>query len=183
MKPNSLQELYLNELRDLYDAEHQIIKALPEMIAGATSKDLKSTLNEHLEVTKEQVTRLEQIFDEMGEKPKAEKCKGMQGVIAEGGDLVDEIDDPDLRDAAIIASAQKVEHYEMSGYGTARTYANLLGEDEAARLLEETLEEEKEADQELTTIAGEINVKANEGQIEAKTSEASKRSGKGKRAA
>src|SRR5262252_4235441 len=148
------------------------------MIAGASSKDLKSALDEHLEVTKEQVTRLEQIFNEMGEEPKAEKCKGMQGVIAEGGDLVDEIDDPDLRDAAIIASAQKVEHYEMSGYGTARTYANLLGEDQAARLLEETLDEEKEADQELTTIAGEINAKANEGQTEGETSETPKRSGK-----
>ena len=179
MKPNSLQDLYLKELKDLYDAEHQIIKALPEMIEGATSNDLKSALSEHLEVTKEQVTRLEQIFSEMGEKPKAEKCKGMQGVIAEGSDLLDDIDDADLRDAAIISSAQRVEHYEMAGYGTARTYANLLGQDEAARLLEETLDEEKEADQELTTIAGEINVKAKAGQ----TSETGKRSTRGKRAA
>lgn len=179
MEPKSLQELYVKELRDLYDAEHQIIKALPEMIDAATSNDLKSALSEHLEVTKEQANRLEQVFSELGEKPKGEKCKGMQGVIAEGSDLVDDIDDPNLRDAAIIASAQRVEHYEMAGYGTARTYASLLGEEEASRLLEETLEEEKDADQELTSLAGEINVKANAG----KSAERAKAPGKGRRAA
>src|SRR5215475_4255978 len=123
MKPNSLQELYVEQLRDLYDAEQQIIKALPEMIDGATSEELKQALTEHLNVTKAQAKRLEQIFTEMGEKPKGEKCQGMKGVLEEGSDLVDGIDNAEVRDAAIIASAQRVEHYEMAGYGTARTYA------------------------------------------------------------
>lgn len=184
MTPKSLQELYVKELRDLYDAEQQIIKALPEMIEAASSEELKDALNEHLDVTKTQASRLEQIFTELNEKPKGEKCKGMQGVLAEGSDLVEEIDDTDLRDAAIIASAQRVEHYEMSGYGTARTYAELLGEDEAGKLLQETLDEEKEADQKLTELAGEINVKADSGQSKgAAASSAKKATSKGKKEA
>ncbi|HEX6804261.1 MAG TPA: ferritin-like domain-containing protein [Terriglobales bacterium] len=163
MEINSLQELYLEQLKDLYDAEHQIIKALPKMIDKTESEELKDALNEHLEVTREQASRIERIFSEMGEKAKAEKCKGMQGVIAEGDDLIGEIDDPKVRDAAIIAAAQRVEHYEMAGYGTARTYAQLLGEEEAADLLQETLDEEKEADQKLTELASELNVEAEEG--------------------
>jgi len=164
MKVNSLQELYTEQLRDLYDAEHQIIKALPEMIDAATSSDLKKALNEHLETTKTQATRLEQILEQMGEKAKGETCKGMEGVIQEGSDLVDDIDDEDTRDAGIIAAAQRVEHYEMAGYGTAHAYANLLGEDNAAQLLQQTLDEEKEADQKLTSLAEEINVSAEEGE-------------------
>jgi ferritin-like metal-binding protein YciE len=160
MKPNSLQELYVEQLRDLYDAEQQIIKALPEMIDAATSGDLQGALTEHLDVTKEQAKRLEQIFDTLGEKAKGEKCKGIQGVIAEGKDLTGGIKDGDVRDAAIIASVQRVEHYEIAGYGTARTYATLLGEDEASQLLQETLDEEKEADQELTTLAGQVSAEA-----------------------
>ncbi len=163
MKPNSLQELYVEQLNDLYDAEQQIVKALPKMIEAATSEDLKQALTEHLEVTKTQATRLEQIFETLGEKTKREKCKGMQGVLAEGSELVGEIKNADVRDAAIIASAQRVEHYEMAGYGTVRTYATLLGEDEAAELLQQTLDEEKEADQTLTSLAGQINAEA-EGQ-------------------
>ena len=163
MKPSSLRELYVEQLRDLYDAEQQIIKALPDMIEAATSEELKDGLNEHLEVTKTQATRLEQIFEKLGEKPKGEKCKGMQGVLQEGSDLVEDIDDTNVRDAAIIASAQRVEHYEMAGYGTARTYATQLGQDDAAQLLEETLEEEKEADEKLSQLAEEINVGANAG--------------------
>jgi ferritin-like metal-binding protein YciE len=163
MEINSLQELYLEQLKDLYDAEHQIIKALPKMIDKTESEELKDALNEHLEVTREQASRIERIFSEMGEKAKAEKCKGMQGVIAEGDDLIGEIDDPNVRDAAIIAAAQRVEHYEMAGYGTARTYAQQLGEEEAADLLQETLDEEKEADQKLTELATELNVEAEEG--------------------
>ena len=160
MKPNSLQELYIEQLQDLYDAEHQIIKALPKMIAEATSTDLKDALTEHLEVTKTQASRLEQIFESSGEKAKAEKCKGMQGVIQEGSDLIREIKDENIRDAAIIASAQRVEHYEMAGYGTARNYASLLEDDNAAQLLQETLDEEKEADAKLTALAEDINVSA-----------------------
>ena len=160
MKPNSLQELYLEQLSDLYDAEQQIIKALPKMIDAATSEDLKAALTEHLEVTRTQATRLEQIFTTLGQKAKREKCKGMQGVLAEGSDLVEEIKDAEVRDAAIIASAQRVEHYEMAGYGTARTYAMLLGHDHAAQSLQKTLQEEKEADEALTSLAGEINANA-----------------------
>lgn len=163
MEINSLQELYVEELQDLYDAEHQIIKALPKMIGKAESEELKDALTEHLEITKEQAKRIERIFSEMGEKAKAEKCKGMQGIIAEGDDLIGDIEDSGVRDAAIIAAAQRVEHYEMAGYGTARTYAEQLGEDEAANLLQQTLEEEKEADEKLTTLASEINQEAAEG--------------------
>jgi ferritin-like metal-binding protein YciE len=163
-EPKSLQDLYKKELADLYDAEQQIIKALPKMIEGATSEELKDALNEHLDVTKEQASRLEQIFEQLGEKAKREKCKGMQGVIAEGSDQLDEIKDDNLRDAAIISAAQRVEHYEMAGYGTARTYAQLLSEDEAAQLLQQTLDEEKEADQKLTDLAGELNAEAMSGE-------------------
>jgi ferritin-like metal-binding protein YciE len=160
MKPNSLQELYVKQLKDLYDAEQQIIKALPEMIDAADSKDLETALTEHLDVTKEQAMRLERIFTALGEKAKGEKCKGMQGVIQEGSDLIGDIKDPNVRDAAIIAAAQRVEHYEMAGYGTARTYATLLGNNEASQLLQQTLDEEKEADEKLTKLAGDINMNA-----------------------
>jgi ferritin-like metal-binding protein YciE len=161
MKLNSLQELYVEQLRDLYDAEQQIIKALPKMIEAATSGDLKEALTGHLDVTKEQATRLEKIITTLGEKAKGEKCKGMQGVIDEGSDLIGKVEEPEVRDAAIIAAAQRVEHYEMAGYGTARTFATLLEEDEATKLLQQTLDEEKEADQKLTELAGEINEEAN----------------------
>jgi ferritin-like metal-binding protein YciE len=163
MTPNSLQQLYLEQLRDLYDAEQQIIKALPEMIDAATSTELKDGLTEHLEVTRTQASRLEQIFEDLGEKAKGEKCKGIRGVLEESSDLVGKIDDPDLRDSAIIASAQRVEHYEMAGYGTARTFATLLRQEEASKLLQQTLDEEKEADQTLTELAEEINLEASTG--------------------
>ncbi|MFZ3211859.1 MAG: ferritin-like domain-containing protein [Terriglobales bacterium] len=165
MTPNSLQELYVEQLKDLYDAEQQIIKALPEMIDAASSPDLKGALTEHLEITQTQVTRLDQIFAALGVKAKGETCKGIKGVIEEGSDLLGDIDAADVRDAAIIASAQRVEHYEMAGYGTARSYATLLGEDEASQLLQQTLEEEKEADQGLTILASAINVKATAGEM------------------
>ncbi len=158
MKPASLQDLYIEQLRDLYNAEQQIIKALPEMIEAASASELKDALENHLNVTKTQLTRLDKIFAALGEKPEGEKCKGMEGVIEEGTDLVDDIADGTLRDAAIIASAQRVEHYEMAGYGTARTYATLLASDEASKLLQQTLNEEKEADQTLTEVASGINV-------------------------
>jgi ferritin-like metal-binding protein YciE len=164
MKPNSLQELYVEQLRDLYDAENQIIKALPEMIDVASSEGLRQALTEHLEVTKTQAARLETIFETLGEKPKGEKCKGIQGIIEEGSDLIDDIEEAaDVRDAAIIAAAQRVEHYEMAGYGTARTFAALVHDDEASELLQQTLDEEKEADQKLTALAAEINMSASGG--------------------
>jgi ferritin-like metal-binding protein YciE len=163
MKPNSLHELYLEQLRDLYDGENQIIKALPKMIEKATSASLKEALNEHLEVTKEQAARIESIFEKIGDKAKGEKCKGIEGIIDEGDDLIGNVKDPDVRDAANIAAAQRVEHYEMAGYGTARTFAQLLGQQEAVQLLQQTLDEEKEADETLTGLASDINVNANEG--------------------
>lgn len=163
MKLNSLQELYVEQLKDLYDVEERIIKALPEMIKGASSKSLKEALTEHLDVTKEQATRLETIFTNLGEKAKREKCKGIEGIIDEGDDLIGKIDVPQLRDAAIIASAQRVEHYEMTGYGTARTFATLLGDEQAGKLLQQTLDEEKQADQKLTELSTEINMGATAG--------------------
>ena len=160
MAANSLQELYVEQLQDLFDAEQQIIKALPRMIEAAQSEELRDALTEHLEVTRKQADRVEQICQDLGEKAKGEKCKGMEGVLKEGSELVGDIDNEDVRDAAIIASAQRVEHYEMAGYGTARTYATLLGFDDAASTLEETLNEEKEADEKLSSLAEELNVGA-----------------------
>jgi ferritin-like metal-binding protein YciE len=166
VKATTLRELYVQELKDLYDAENQITKALPKMMKEASSDELRSALEEHLEITKEQARRIEQIFENMGERLKAEKCKGMQGVIAEGSELLKEADDDDVRDAGIIASAQKVEHYEIASYGTVRTYAQLLGEEEAVQLLQQTLDEEKEADQKLNALAEDINVEATSGEGE-----------------
>jgi ferritin-like metal-binding protein YciE len=163
VKTNSLRELYVDELKDLYDAENQIIKALPKMRDTASSEDLQSALSEHLEVTRQQAKRIEQIFQNMGEKLKAEKCKGIEGVIKEGSDIIAEDMDENVKDAAIISAAQRVEHYEMAGYGTVRTWANLLGEDEAEELLQQTLDEEKEADRKLNELAERINLQAEAG--------------------
>ena len=166
MKLNSLRELYVEQLHDLYDAENQIIKALPKMIGECSSEELREALEEHLEITRQQATRLEKLFNQLGEKTKSQKCKGMEGVIKEGSELLSEVGNEAVKDAAIIAAAQRVEHYEMAGYGTARTYANLLNEPEAAALLEQTLEEEKEADSTLTEIAEQVNVEAESGEGE-----------------
>jgi ferritin-like metal-binding protein YciE len=161
VKVNSLQELYVDELKDLYDAENQIIKALPKMIDAASSEELQNALTEHLEVTREQAKRIEQIFQNMGEKLKAEKCKGMEGVIKEGAEILSEDMDENVKDAAIISAAQRVEHYEMAGYGCARTYARLIGDKEGAKLLQTTLNEEGETDKKLTKLAiSAINVAA-----------------------
>ena len=182
MAANSLQELYVEQLQDLYSAENQIIKALPKMIEAAQSEGLRDALNEHLEVTRNQATRIEKICQELGEKPEKEKCKGMEGVLKEGSDLLQEVSE-EVRDAAIIAAAQRVEHYEMAGYGTARTYASLLGFDEAAGQLEETLEEEKEADEKLSELAEDLNVEAMKAGEEAGSeNEAGKESSRGARA-
>jgi ferritin-like metal-binding protein YciE len=163
MKAQSLQDLYLEQLKDLYDAENQLIKALPKLAKAASTEELRNAFEEHLEQTKEHAQRLETIFEGMGEKAKGQKCKGMEGLIKEGSEVIEEDMAEGVKDAALIAAAQRVEHYEIAGYGTVRTFANLLGESEAANLLEKTLEEEKEADELLGGIAEEINVSIPQG--------------------
>jgi ferritin-like metal-binding protein YciE len=160
MEHQALKELYIDELKDIYNAENQLVKALPKMAKTANSEELRTGFEEHLEQTRGHVQRLEQIFKELGEKPSGKKCKGMEGLLAEGQEIMGEDFEDDVMDAALISAAQRVEHYEIAAYGTVRTYAELLGEDTAAQLLEQTLEEEKETDQKLTDMAGEINVKA-----------------------
>jgi ferritin-like metal-binding protein YciE len=160
VKMESLQELFVKELQDLFSAENQITKALPKMAKAASSRELKAGFEQHLDQTKRQITRLEQIFEELEASPDGDKCKGMEGLLKEGEALIDEDAEPEVLDAALIAAAQKVEHYEIASYGTVRTYANLLGLTTAADLLEQTLNEEKETDSKLTDIAGEINVQA-----------------------
>jgi ferritin-like metal-binding protein YciE len=171
MKEQTMQELYTDQLRDLYDAERQIIKALPKMIRAASSSDLKRALEEHLEVTKEQEQRIAQIFETRGEKVKAQKCKGMEGVLKEGAELVEKGWSEAVLDVAIIAAAQRVEHYEMAGYGCARTYAELLGDEDAGELLQKTLGEEKDANEKLTELAETINQAALEEGGEAEAEE------------
>lgn len=160
MKVENLEELFIEQLRDLYDGEQQITKALPKLIEKSSNTQLKNALQEHLDVTREQIRRLDQIFQILGEDATGETCKGMKGVIAEGDDVVGDAKDMSVRDAVIIASAQRVEHYEIAGYGTVRTYAKLLGQQQIAQLLEQTLEEEKEADQTLSQIADSVNLEA-----------------------
>jgi ferritin-like metal-binding protein YciE len=173
VKANSLRELLVEELKDLYDAENQLIKALPKMAEAVSSEDLRAAIEEHLEKTEQQAERLKQVFSQLGESPKAQKCKGMEGLLKEGTDIIKEEDDmdPELKDAAIISAAQRVEHYEIAGYGSVRTWANLLGENEVASLLEQTLEEEKEADQTLNQIAEQINVAAGAGEVKGEEAE------------
>src|ERR1700726_1826200 len=160
METNTLRELYVGELRDIYDAEKQLIKALPKMAEAATSEDLRSGFEEHLEQTKGHAERLEQIFSELGEKPTGKKCKGMQGLVSEGKEVIDEDFEGEGKDAALISAAQRVEHYEIAAYGTVRTYAEILGDQSAVELLEQTLQEEKETDEKLTELAQSINVEA-----------------------
>ena len=163
MALESLNDLFIEQLRDLYDAENQLIKALPKMAEGANSDELRQGFEEHLEQTKGHAQRIEQILEQLGEKAKGKKCKAMEGLIKEGSETLAEDMNEDVKDAAIIAAAQRVEHYEIAGYGTARTFANLLGEQEAVSLLEQTLEEEKETDAKLTQLAEGINIAAEEG--------------------
>ncbi|MDF3027257.1 MAG: hypothetical protein K0S23_1564 [Fluviicola sp.] len=152
-RESGLRELFLDELKDIYWAEKALVKALPKMAKKATSSELVAAIEDHLSVTETHVERLEQVFDTLGEKAAAKKCEAMDGLITEAEDLMKEIEDGVVRDAAIISAAQKVEHYEIASYGTLVAFANTLGESEAAELLEETLDEEKEADQLLTEIA------------------------------
>jgi ferritin-like metal-binding protein YciE len=153
MKLESLHDLYLAELKDLYDAENRIIKALPSMAKAANSPDLRNAFEEHLQQTRIHVDRLEQIFQKMDESPKGEKCKGLQGILDEGEDMMGEDAPPAVMDAALIAAAQRVEHYEIAAYGTVRTYARRLGHEDRASLLNETLQEEGETDKKLTNLA------------------------------
>jgi len=166
MKENALKELYIDELRDIYNAKNQLTKALPKMAKAATSDELRAGFEEHLEQTKGHVERLERIFKELGEKPTGKKCKGMEGLVEEGNEMIKEEElKGETLDAGLISAAQRVEHYEIAAYGCVRTYADLLGEDAAAELLEETLKEEKETDQKLTKLAEKINVEAKEQEI------------------
>ena len=160
MKENQLKEIYVEELKDLYSAENQLVKALPKMAKAATSEDLRAGFEEHLEQTKGHVQRLEDIFKTLGENPKGKTCKGMQGLVTEGSEMIEEEDEGEGLDVGLISAAQRVEHYEIAGYGSVAAYADLLGEEEAASLLRMTLEEEKETDKKLTELAREINVEA-----------------------
>ena len=161
MALDSLNDLYVEELKDLYNAENQLLKALPKMVKAATHPELKNAFTEHLRVTQGQVVRLEKIFSALGESPKGKKCKAMEGLIAEAAEVIAEEGEDSVKDAALIASAQRVEHYEMAGYGCVRTFAKLLGEYDAASLLQATLDEEGEADHALTELAESvINVEA-----------------------
>jgi ferritin-like metal-binding protein YciE len=164
VEKSSLQDLYIDELRDLYNAETQLVKALPKMAKAASNDQLREAFQEHLRQTTEHVSRLEQIFEQLGEKASGKKCLGMEGLVKEGSETMKEDYSEEVKDAAIIGAAQRVEHYEMAGYGTVRAFAELLGETEHVTLLEQTLEEEKQADEKLTQLAEEINPKAAEGQ-------------------
>jgi ferritin-like metal-binding protein YciE len=161
MKLENLHSLFVEELQDLYSAEQQIIEALPDMIEEASSPELKSALQHHLEETRGQVRRLDQIFSQIPKVDKEGKtCKGMKGIIKDNQDLLDTDAEPEVLDAGMIAGAQRVEHYEIAGYGTVRTYAELLGRKDWAQLLEQTLQEEKQADQKLNGLASRINIEA-----------------------
>jgi len=160
MKTNRLKHLYVEVLKDLYSAESQMVRALPKMAKAATSEDLKAGFEQHLQQTKEHVSRLEEIVNALGVSPKGKKCQGMEGLIKEGAEMIDEDLAPEELDAGLISAAQRVEHYEIAAYGCVATYAKLLGEDDAEALLRQTLQEEKEADEKLTELASNINLEA-----------------------
>jgi ferritin-like metal-binding protein YciE len=160
MQMNSLDDLFVNELKDLYSAEKQLLKALPKMAKAANSKSLQNGFTKHLKQTEGHVSRLEKVFEELGVSPRGKKCKAMEGLIEEGQEVIDEDADPSVKDAALITAAQKVEHYEIAGYGSVRTFANLLNHKKAATLLQQTLDEEGDTDKTLTKLAEQINVSA-----------------------
>lgn len=153
MKLNTLQDLFLDELKDLYSAENQMLKNLPKMEKAASSEQLKEAFQQHLETTKRQLERLQNVFDQLGSKPAAKKCKGMEGLLAEGTEMMEQKAEPSVKDAGLIGAAQRIEHYEIAGYGCARTYARMLGNDEVADMLQQTLDEEAETDEALTRLA------------------------------
>lgn len=160
MSVETMQELLIDELKDLYSAEKQIVRALPKLVKAATSAELKDALTSHLEETKGQVARLEKIGEILGKKMTGKACVGMKGVLEEGSEVLEDTDKGTVRDAALISACQRVEHYEMAGYGSAREFAKLLGQREAAELLDETLAEEKAADKKLSGIARQVNSQA-----------------------
>ena len=160
MKLETLKDLYIHELKDLFSAENQIIKALPKMAKAASDAQLAAGFKEHLAQTKEHAARLEKILKSHDETTRGPKCKGMEGVLKEGAEMIEEDAAEDVRDAGLISAAQRVEHYEMAGYGTARTYAGLLGDRQGQKLLQTTLDEEGATDKKLTKLAEKINVDA-----------------------
>jgi ferritin-like metal-binding protein YciE len=161
MELQSLKDLYIDELKDLYSAEKQLVKALPKMVKAATNAELKQAFADHLEQTEGHVERLERVFEMLGASPRGKKCVGMEGLIEEAKELLEEDSEEEVLDAGLISKAQHVEHYEIAGYGTVRTYARQLGEEEQAELLQQTLDEEGEADQLLTQLAeSSINIEA-----------------------
>jgi ferritin-like metal-binding protein YciE len=162
MKMESLEDLYVAELKDLFSAENQLVKALPKMVKAATSKELKQGFQHHLKQTKQHVARLKKVFADLDAAPRGKKCKAMEGLLKEGQEVINEDADPDVKDAALIAAAQRVEHYEIAGYGCVRTYARILGREQAAELLQQTLNEEGETDKTLSELAEDINLEADE---------------------
>ena len=164
MKLTSLDKLFHHELKDLYDAEHQVVKALPKLAEAACNPELAAAFEEHLAQTQEHISRLETVFEEIGQSPTREACAGMKGIIEEGRKILDEDASDVVKDAALISAAQRVEHYEMAVYGTLRTWARILGYEDSARLLEETLDEEEGTDSALTGIAQQINPEAASGE-------------------
>jgi ferritin-like metal-binding protein YciE len=180
LKIQNLRDLWIDELKDLYHAENQILKALPKMAKSAVDEQLRGAFKEHLEQTRGHVKRLDQVFKLIGVPAKGKLCKGMEGIIAEGKAML-EMDLPEpVGDAALIAAAQRVEHYEIAAYGTTRTYAEVLGESDAAKLLEATLKEEKETDETLTGIAEQVNADAVERNGKASIASVPIRNGNGK---
>lgn len=171
MKVETLRDLYLEQLKDLYNAEQQLVKALPKMAKAASSEELRTAFENHLEKTTEHAQRIETIFEQMGEKAQGKKCKAMEGLVKEGGEVIEEDMEDGIKDAALIAAAQRVEHYEIAGYGCVRTYATILGDEEAVTLLAQTLEEEKEADEALNGIAEQLSLEVprEEGQSKKRT--------------
>ena len=160
MSIENLDDLFLHELKDVYDAEKQILKALPKMAKAASTDELRVAFEDHRDQTKEQVARLEKVFKLLEKPARGKKCMGMEGLLEEGAEFMKEDAQPAVMDAGLIAAAQKVEHYEIASYGTLATYGKILGLDEAVELLEETLAEEKETDEKLTELASQINVEA-----------------------
>jgi len=163
MSNDSLKKLYVDELKDLYSAEYQLVKALPKMAKAASATELQQGFEKHLKQTEGHVQRLEEIFQALGESPKGKKCVAMEGLVKEGAEVTEEAFENSVLDAALIGAAQRVEHYEIAAYGTVCEFAKLLDEPKHASLLQETLEEEKETDEKLTHLSREINAQALEG--------------------
>jgi len=159
---NSLRALYVEELRDIYNAEKQLTKALPKMAKGAASDELRNSFIEHLEQTKGHVERLEIIFEALGVRPSGKKCVGMEGLVEEGSEVMDEDFEGNVMDAALISAAQRVEHYEIAAYGTVCAFGKLLSESQHVSLLQQTLDEEKQTDAKLTELSKDINTTAND---------------------